>query len=146
MLSFKHLQWMYNIATKWQCSHCKAFVCCHAGAYEGRSCSPAWSVSTPNCSSSAFGCIIISQIALQVSSYIFCSLDGEGSNPEDLQALTLHEVVSGLRPLVVWMSNSLELLQFIQFQLPLILECRVRKEQGQCNEGKRGNKEMENLG
>lgn len=77
---------------------------------------------------------------------MYCSLDGEGSNPEDLKALTLHELVSGLRPLVVWMSNSLELLQFIQFQLPLILECRVRKEQGQYDEGKGGYKEMENLG
>uniref|UniRef100_A0A3B4UAV2 Ras-associating and dilute domain-containing protein-like n=1 Tax=Seriola dumerili TaxID=41447 RepID=A0A3B4UAV2_SERDU len=53
------------------------------------------------------------------------------SNSEDLQPLSLPEVISGLRPLVVWMSNSLELLQFIQYQLPLILEWRSRKEQGQ---------------
>lgn len=52
-----------------------------------------------------------------------------GSNPENLQTLTLQEAFSGLRPLVVWMSNSLELLQFIQFQLPLILEWRLGKEQ-----------------
>ncbi len=78
-----------------------------------------------------------------------CSLDSEGSNTEDLQALSLHEVISGLRPLVVWLSNSLELLQFIQFQLPLILEWRTREEQGQDNEEERDgeeNKEMENLG
>ncbi|XP_070708151.1 ras-associating and dilute domain-containing protein [Pempheris klunzingeri] len=75
-------------------------------------------------------------------------LNGEGSNPEDLQALSLHEVIPGLRPLVVWMSNSLELLQFIQNQLPLILEWRTRKEQGQEDEDERGdeeNKEMDNL-
>uniref|UniRef100_A0A665WX17 Si:ch211-176g6.2 n=1 Tax=Echeneis naucrates TaxID=173247 RepID=A0A665WX17_ECHNA len=50
---------------------------------------------------------------------------------EDPQPLSLHEVISGLRPLMVWMSNSLELLQFIQNQLPLILEWRTRMEQGQ---------------
>ncbi|XP_044034960.1 ras-associating and dilute domain-containing protein isoform X2 [Siniperca chuatsi] len=75
-------------------------------------------------------------------------LSVEGSNPEDLQALSLHEVISGLCPLVVWMSNSLELLQFIQYQLPLILEWRTRKEQGQADEEEREdveNKEVENL-
>ncbi len=77
---------------------------------------------------------------------MFCSLDGESSNPEDLQALSMHEVIAGLRPLVVWMSNSLELLQLIQFQLPLILEWRTRKEQGQDDEEERdgeANKEVE---
>lgn len=58
-------------------------------------------------------------------------------------------MISGLRPLVVWMSNSLELLQFIQFQLPLILEWRTRNDQGREDGGERGdeeNKEVENLG
>ncbi|XP_042363905.1 ras-associating and dilute domain-containing protein-like [Plectropomus leopardus] len=75
-------------------------------------------------------------------------LNNEGSNPEDLQALSQQEVISGLRPLVVWMSNSLELLQFIQYQLPFILEWRTRKEQGQEDEDGREedeNKEVENL-
>ncbi|KAM9336593.1 ras-associating and dilute domain-containing protein [Symphorus nematophorus] len=72
-------------------------------------------------------------------------VDGEGSNPEDFQALTLHEVISGLRPLVVWMSNSLELLHFIQFQLPLILEWRTRKEQGQEDKEEQVDEEMEDL-
>ncbi|KAJ0016260.1 hypothetical protein NQD34_014550, partial [Periophthalmus magnuspinnatus] len=52
-------------------------------------------------------------------------LDTEESNPLDPEA-----VISGLRPLVVWMSNSLELMHFIQFQLPELLEWRSRKEQG----------------
>lgn len=77
---------------------------------------------------------------------MYCSLDSEGSNSEDLQGLTLQEVISGLRPLVVWMSDSLELLQFIQFQLPLILEWRIRKEQGEDDEEERDNMEVENLG
>ncbi|XP_028263518.1 ras-associating and dilute domain-containing protein-like [Parambassis ranga] len=56
--------------------------------------------------------------------------EGEGPSPEDLQSHSLHQVFCGLRPLVVWMSNSLELLQFIQYQLPFILEWRTRQEQG----------------
>ena len=47
------------------------------------------------------------------------------------------------------MSNSLELLQFIQYQLPLILEWRTRTEQGQEQEEEREEdeiKEVENLG
>ncbi|XP_042252343.1 ras-associating and dilute domain-containing protein isoform X1 [Thunnus maccoyii] len=72
-------------------------------------------------------------------------LNGEGSNPEDLQLLSLEEVISGLRPLVVWMSNSLELLQFIQYQLPLILEWRTRKEQGQEDEEEREEAESEEV-
>lgn len=50
---------------------------------------------------------------------------------------------------MVWMSNSLELLQFIQYQLPLILEWRTAKEQGQEEEEERQrdeSKEVENLG
>ncbi|XP_034426887.1 ras-associating and dilute domain-containing protein isoform X1 [Hippoglossus hippoglossus] len=57
-------------------------------------------------------------------------LNGDGSTSEDLHPLRLFDVISGLRPLVVWMSNSLELLQFVQYQLPLILEWRARKDQG----------------
>lgn len=64
-----------------------------------------------------------------------------GSNPEDLQTLTLQEVIPGLRPLVAWMSNSLELLQVIQLQLPLIVEWRLGKEHRE-----RDNSEVENLG
>ncbi|XP_017271565.1 ras-associating and dilute domain-containing protein isoform X2 [Kryptolebias marmoratus] len=45
-----------------------------------------------------------------------------------LEAGSLHEMTSGLRPLVVWMANSLELLQFLQHQLPLLLEWRNQEE------------------
>ncbi|CAB1422652.1 unnamed protein product [Pleuronectes platessa] len=71
-------------------------------------------------------------------------LNGDGSTSEDLHPLRLLEVISGLRPLVVWMSNSLELLQFIQYQLPLILEWRARKDQGrEEGEEKEGDKTHE---
>lgn len=69
----------------------------------------------------------------------------DGIIQQDLQALTWQEVTAGLRPLVVWMSNSLELLQFIQFQLPLMLECKTQKDK-QCNGEERRDNEMENLG
>lgn len=71
-------------------------------------------------------------------------LSSEESDSEDLQPLGLHEVISGLCPLVVWMSNSLELLQFIQYQLPLILEWRTRVEQGQ--EGRGESKAAKSIG
>ncbi|XP_029933190.1 ras-associating and dilute domain-containing protein isoform X2 [Myripristis murdjan] len=61
-------------------------------------------------------------------------LVGDGSDLRELQPLSLEELISGLRPLVMWMSNSLELLYFIQHQLPLILDWRTRKEQGQDDE------------
>ncbi|XP_069012314.1 ras-associating and dilute domain-containing protein [Embiotoca jacksoni] len=68
---------------------------------------------------------------------------GEDTNAKDHQALSLHEVISGLRPLVVWMSNSLELLQFLQYQLPLILEWRTRTEQRQEEEEEEEDEEDE---
>ncbi|XP_054612941.1 ras-associating and dilute domain-containing protein isoform X2 [Dunckerocampus dactyliophorus] len=42
-----------------------------------------------------------------------------------IQKEILEDIIPGLFPLVVWMSNSLELLQFIQYQLPLILKWRT---------------------
>uniref|UniRef100_A0A1A8LER6 Rap GTPase interactor n=1 Tax=Nothobranchius pienaari TaxID=704102 RepID=A0A1A8LER6_9TELE len=72
----------------------------------------------------------------------------EGPSPEDLRSGGLCDVVSGLRPLVVWMANSLELLQFIRHQLTSILEWRVQTEQGREEEEKGEadkNKEEEDL-
>ncbi|XP_061160479.1 ras-associating and dilute domain-containing protein-like isoform X2 [Syngnathus typhle] len=45
------------------------------------------------------------------------------------------DIIPALLPLVVWMSNSLEILQFIQYQLPVILEWRTSEED---EEGKAG--------
>ncbi|KAM9715507.1 ras-associating and dilute domain-containing protein isoform 2-T2 [Menidia menidia] len=73
-------------------------------------------------------------------------LSGEVSVPEELQVLSLQELMSGLHPLVVWMSNSLEMLQFIQHQLPVVLEWRHRAERGREEEwADSDSKEMENL-
>lgn len=74
-----------------------------------------------------------------------CSLYSKSSNPEDLQVPSLQDVTSGLCPLVVWMANSLELLHFVQFQLPCIMKQKAQKEQ-RHNDEERDNKDMENLG
>ncbi|KAM9425904.1 ras-associating and dilute domain-containing protein-like [Pholidichthys leucotaenia] len=71
-------------------------------------------------------------------------LNHDRSEPDRVQPLSLQEAVSGLRPLVVWMSNSLELLQFIQHQLPLILEWRADRDQGQEQDADE-REEVENL-
>ncbi|XP_043957722.1 ras-associating and dilute domain-containing protein-like [Gambusia affinis] len=74
--------------------------------------------------------------------------EDEGSNPKDHEVRSLQDVILGLCPLVVWMANTLELLQFIQHQLPLILEWRNRKEKGRREDGDwedAEGKEAENL-
>ncbi|XP_051926993.1 ras-associating and dilute domain-containing protein-like isoform X3 [Hippocampus zosterae] len=48
------------------------------------------------------------------------------------------DAITRLLPLVVWMSNSLEVLQFIQYQLPVILEWRTCEENEDRREGEFG--------
>uniref|UniRef100_A0A3B3YWW9 Uncharacterized protein n=1 Tax=Poecilia mexicana TaxID=48701 RepID=A0A3B3YWW9_9TELE len=43
---------------------------------------------------------------------------------DQLQQLSLEELISGLRPLVLWMANSIELLHFIQHEVPQLLPWR----------------------
>jgi hypothetical protein len=69
------------------------------------------------------------------------------SDPEEQQPLNLAELVSGLRTLVVWMSNALELLYYIQQQMPQTLAWRSHREQGVEAEGEEHNdKEEESMG
>lgn len=58
----------------------------------------------------------------------------------------MDQVLSGLRPLVLWMSNSLELLHFIQYQLPLILEWRSQTAFGGGEEEEEDMKDSETFG
>ncbi|XP_064806662.1 ras-interacting protein 1-like isoform X2 [Oncorhynchus masou masou] len=68
------------------------------------------------------------------------------SDPEEQQPLNLAELVSGLRTLVVWMSNALELLYYIQQQMPQTLAWRSHREQGVEAEGEEHNdKEEESM-
>uniref|UniRef100_A0A3B3TRR0 Ras association and DIL domains 2a n=1 Tax=Poecilia latipinna TaxID=48699 RepID=A0A3B3TRR0_9TELE len=43
---------------------------------------------------------------------------------DQLQQLSLEELISGLQPLVLWMANSIELLHFIQHEVPQLLPWR----------------------
>ncbi|XP_008415349.1 ras-associating and dilute domain-containing protein-like isoform X1 [Poecilia reticulata] len=43
---------------------------------------------------------------------------------DQLQQLSLEELISGLQPLVLWMANSIELLHFIQHEVPQLLAWR----------------------
>ncbi|XP_070838214.1 ras-associating and dilute domain-containing protein-like [Chaetodon trifascialis] len=51
--------------------------------------------------------------------------------PEHLQLLSMEELIPGLQPLVLWMANSIELLHFIQHEVPQLLPWR----QDQDDEG-----------
>uniref|UniRef100_A0A8C5HU16 Ras-associating and dilute domain-containing protein-like n=1 Tax=Gouania willdenowi TaxID=441366 RepID=A0A8C5HU16_GOUWI len=44
---------------------------------------------------------------------------------------TMNELMSGLQPLVLWMANSIELLHFIQHQVPQLLPCRQDRQDGE---------------
>ncbi|XP_020508342.2 ras-associating and dilute domain-containing protein-like isoform X1 [Labrus bergylta] len=47
--------------------------------------------------------------------------------PDTLQLLSMSELIPGLQPLMLWMSNSIELLHFIQHEVPQLL-CRPEDE------------------
>ncbi|MEQ2270196.1 hypothetical protein XENORESO_016956, partial [Xenotaenia resolanae] len=49
------------------------------------------------------------------------SSDGQ---PEQLRLLSMEELIPGLQPLVLWMANSIELLHFIQHEVPQLLPWR----------------------
>ncbi|KAK1877510.1 Ras-associating and dilute domain containing protein [Dissostichus eleginoides] len=57
------------------------------------------------------------------------SSDGQ---PEDLQLLSMEELIPGLQPLVLWMANSIELLHFIQHEVPQLLPWRQDHEEEVC--------------
>uniref|UniRef100_A0A3Q0SC75 Ras association and DIL domains 2a n=1 Tax=Amphilophus citrinellus TaxID=61819 RepID=A0A3Q0SC75_AMPCI len=52
---------------------------------------------------------------------------GDGPS-EQLQLLSMDELIPGLRPLVLWMANSIELLHFIQHEVPQLLPWRQDQE------------------
>ncbi|KAL6102464.1 uncharacterized protein ACO6RY_02073 [Pungitius sinensis] len=48
--------------------------------------------------------------------------------PERLQVLSMEELIPGLQPLLLWMANSIELLHFIQHEVPRLLPWRQDQE------------------
>ncbi|XP_054463106.1 ras-associating and dilute domain-containing protein-like [Anoplopoma fimbria] len=53
------------------------------------------------------------------------SSDGQ---PDRLQLLSMEELIPGLQPLLLWMANSIELLHFIQHDVPQLLPWRQDQE------------------
>jgi len=49
----------------------------------------------------------------------------------ELHVLNMKDLIPGLQPLVLWMSNSIELLHFIQHEVPLLLTWRQQDRQEQ---------------
>lgn len=49
----------------------------------------------------------------------------------ELHVLNMKDLIPGLEPLVLWMSNSIELLHFIQHEVPLLLTWRQQDRQEQ---------------
>uniref|UniRef100_A0A8C6PEL0 Ras association and DIL domains 2a n=1 Tax=Nothobranchius furzeri TaxID=105023 RepID=A0A8C6PEL0_NOTFU len=61
---------------------------------------------------------------------------GEGQ-PEHLHLLNMEELIPGLQPLVLWMANSIELLHFIQQEVPQLLPDRQElQDKGGCCVGR----------
>ncbi|XP_037333200.2 ras-associating and dilute domain-containing protein-like [Pungitius pungitius] len=48
--------------------------------------------------------------------------------PERLRVLSMEELIPGLQPLLLWMANSIELLHFIQHEVPRLLPWRQEQE------------------
>ncbi len=57
--------------------------------------------------------------------YIRSSTDGQS---EHLQLLSMEKLIPGLQPLLLWMANSIELLHFIQHEVPQLLPLRQDQE------------------
>ncbi|XP_035261471.1 ras-associating and dilute domain-containing protein [Anguilla anguilla] len=54
---------------------------------------------------------------------------GGQQDPEELQLLSIEELVPGLQPLLLWMANAIELLHFIQQEVPQLLRWSPEEEE-----------------
>ncbi|KAI4903694.1 hypothetical protein NFI96_023201 [Prochilodus magdalenae] len=54
--------------------------------------------------------------------------------PEEVHLLSMSELIPGLQPLVLWMANSIELLHFIQHEVPLLLPWTQQDEEDKGKE------------
>uniref|UniRef100_A0A671WSS2 Ras association and DIL domains 2a n=1 Tax=Sparus aurata TaxID=8175 RepID=A0A671WSS2_SPAAU len=88
-------------------------------------------------SASTFQLTHFRQLLLRIASQIqlimwvsikLCSLGSSDGQPEHLQLLSMEELIPGLQPLVLWMANSIELLHFIQHEVPQLLPWRQEQE------------------
>ncbi|XP_061764761.1 ras-associating and dilute domain-containing protein isoform X1 [Nerophis ophidion] len=84
------------------------------------------------------------RLLLLIASEIESAVWEQTNELASVQKEILGDKISGLFPLVLWMSNSLEILQFIQYQLPLLLEWRNTEdnEDGREQSEKEGNLDL----
>ncbi|KAJ8413728.1 hypothetical protein AAFF_G00082350 [Aldrovandia affinis] len=54
---------------------------------------------------------------------------GGQQDPEELQLLSIQELIPGLRPLLLWMANAIELLHFVQQEVPQLLRWSPEEEE-----------------
>lgn len=64
----------------------------------------------------------------QQESLYFSFRSSSDGKPDYLQLLSMEELIPGLQPLVLWMANSIELLHFIQHEVPQLLPWRKNQE------------------
>ncbi|XP_034046340.1 RA_Radil_like and Myo5p-like_CBD_Rasip1 domain-containing protein [Thalassophryne amazonica] len=95
-------------------------------------------------SASAFELRHLRQLLLRIASQIqlvmwekmktLAAIQPEASSscgqPEPLQLLGVDKLIPGLQPLVLWMANSIELLHFIQHDVPLLLLKQNQEDEG----------------
>lgn len=63
-----------------------------------------------------------------ISHWLFYIRSSGDEQSEQLQLLSMKELIPGLQPLVLWMANSIELLHFIQHEVPQLLPWRLDQE------------------
>uniref|UniRef100_A0A3Q3EGZ1 Ras association and DIL domains 2a n=1 Tax=Labrus bergylta TaxID=56723 RepID=A0A3Q3EGZ1_9LABR len=88
-------------------------------------------------SASSFPLTHLRQLLLQIANRIqlvmwektkeLAAIHPADVQPDTLQLLSMSELIPGLQPLMLWMSNSIELLHFIQHEVPQLL-CRPEDE------------------
>ncbi|GCB83572.1 hypothetical protein scyTo_0024481, partial [Scyliorhinus torazame] len=54
-------------------------------------------------------------------------------NNGDVAVIKMAELIPGLQPLIYWMSNSIELLHFIQQEVPILLTWEQHMDQYACH-------------
>lgn len=59
----------------------------------------------------------------------FCFRSSGEAQPDQLRLLSMDQLISGLQPLALWMANSIELLHFIQHEVPQLLPWRQEEEE-----------------
>lgn len=88
------------------------------------------------CSVSDYFCGLVPALTSVLLPLRFYVSGSDAEQPERLQVLSMEELIPGLQPLLLWMANSIELLHFIQHEVPQLLPWR--QDQQDTGAGRRG--------